>query len=161
MCKYNTTQEKEISIISKQELISSGCIYFDRIEDGFSNYKYQIEEGTKEALKAGLLKIVENNQYGNSYVDFYYGKLNEEERGKVHSVLKPEQIQFLKNLELGREDIYFKLTPELFEITFTLSVREMLFSTYYFSKKLCTVWSNYNHQMIYFYQPGHNEPING
>ena len=138
--------------ITLGQLINKGAIYFARIEEGFADYSYQIIEGSEAELKAYLTDLIHENGWENSWVDFYYGRLKEDEKERVSAFLTDEEKQFLESVNLGKEDLYFALTEELFEVTFRLSVTEMLFSTFYFTKEPCTVWSSFEKKILRFSQ---------
>ena len=58
-------------------------------------------------------------------------------------------------LPVNREDVYFRYEERLFSIAVTLSVTEMLFSTFYFPVLCKTVWSNYQGSFLLFsYETG-------
>ncbi|WP_024621858.1 hypothetical protein [Metaclostridioides mangenotii] len=136
--------------ISLEELKEKNCLYIERIDKGFNNLKHHFIEGNDNELKEYLLQKIDENGIENTYVDFYYSRLNFEERNRVYSDLSQDNKDFINKYMLEEDGIYFQMTPELFEITFKLSITEMLFSTFYFSKFPCTVWSNYNKKFIVF-----------
>ena len=120
--------------ISLDELKEEGCIYFAHIQEGFDRYAYKMLTGTGEYLRTKLLELIWRNGWENSFVDFYYGRLSEKERRIVRKVLNQEQRDYLLAMDIKEEELYFNLTPELFSITFQLSVTETCSSTFYFSK---------------------------
>lgn len=133
-----------------EELIDKGCICMQNIDEGFRDYDWVFLEGSKDDLYQYLQdKIIENGME-NSYLDFYYGSLKQDERDRIQTVLKPEEIEYLEKLCLKEDQIYFTMTQELFEVAFRLSESEALFSSFYFAKEPCTVWSNYGHKFVVF-----------
>lgn len=133
-----------------EELKSQGCLYIERIEEGFDHYQRQDLKASPEVLLAFLRHRIYENGWENSYVDFYYGRLNETEKQKVHTILTSKQIKYLDNLHIKTEQIYFRLTEDLFQIAFQLTITEMLFSTFYFSKNPMTIWGNYDNNFVVF-----------
>ena len=157
-------REGEVSMtlpqaISLDELKEEGCIYFAHIQEGFDRYAYKMLTGTGEYLRTKLLELIWRNGWENSFVDFYYGRLSEKERRIVRKVLKQEQRDYLLAMDIKEEELYFNLTPELFSITFQLSVTETLFSTFYFSKYPCCVWANFEGKYPVFYKKEEKERI--
>lgn len=134
-----------------EEIKARGALLIPDLRYGFDHYSYEIIKGTPLGLKQLLLNKIETNGWENSYVDFYYGELCPEQQDNVNAMLEEEQKALLQEMSFLPEDIYYPLNPELFEITFLLSIREGLFSTYYFTRKPCTVWSNYNSRFVVFY----------
>lgn len=137
--------------ITLGQLINKGAIYFTRIEEGFADYSYQIIEGSEAELKKCLMDLIHENGRENSWVDFYYGRLKSEEKERILTSLTDDEKQLLEAANPSENDLYFALTEELFEITFRLSVTEMLFSTFYFTKTPCTVWSSFENKFVLFY----------
>lgn len=142
--------EKPVSL-DLQELKDRQCLYIDNINDGFENYNFYYIEGSEKDLKEFLLNKIAENTMENTYVDFYYSKLNAEEKKKVNSILTVEEINYLESVTWENNELFFKMNNTLFEITFKLSITDMLFSTFYFSKFPCTIWSNYNRKFVVFY----------
>lgn len=135
---------------SINEIKSNGCIFIENLNDGFNNRKHYFIGGEESDLKDFLLIKIKENKQDNSYIDFYYYRLNDEEKENANSVLSDFEIEYLKNQNYNSDNIFFKLNPIIFEIAFKLSISEMLFSTFYFSEEPCTIWSNYNKQFIVF-----------
>ncbi len=131
-------------------MLEKGAIWFERIEEGLDNYSYYYLEGTEEELLQEIKDLVIKNDYENSFVDFYYGRLNIEEKEIVQKALTKDEIDYIYTLNL-EDNIYFPLDEKLLTITVKLSAREILFSTFYFCKTPCTVWGNYNKKFPVFY----------
>lgn len=146
-------------VLTQENLKEEGCIFFEHIQEGFDRYAYELLTGTGELLRIKLLEMIWRNGWENSFVDFYYGKLNEKEQRIVRRVLNREQKDYLRAMKIGADDLYFNLTPELFGITFQLSVTETLFSTFYFSKYPCCVWANFEGKYPVFYRKGEKERL--
>ena len=136
--------------LTREELIHKGCICFDNIEEGFRNYEWEYLEGSGEDLHQFLRRKISENGMENCYLDFYYGSLKQEEKERIQSFLKPKEKDYLERLCLKEDQIYFAMTEELFELAFGLSESEELFSTFYFGKDPCTIWSNYGHKFVVF-----------
>lgn len=138
-----------------EDLNSLGAVMVPDLGYGFEHYPYELIKGTPGFLRDYLLNQIGRNGWEHSFVDFYYGELSEEEKDNVEALLGDGQRQYLSGLDLHKGDLYHPLSPELFEITFLLSIREGLFSTFYFTKQPCTVWSNYHKCFVVFYPPGY------
>lgn len=137
--------------MTEDNLKSKGAILIPTVEYGFENYNYYYIEGSSLEISQKVKELVLENGYEHSYVDFYYGRLKEEEREVLDNHLTKEEIEFIKTLDT-KNCIYFPLNEKLLELTLKLSLSELLFSTYYFCKTPCTVWGNYNHVFPVFYK---------
>lgn len=129
--------------IKKTDLLNRGAIYLNRIEDGFEEYKVDSIEGTEEELYQILMSLYHKNGETNSFVDFYYYCLSESERAEVIKVLTPEEMEYIRTLEDDEESVFYPLDEILLGITAKLTAKEILFSTFYFTKEPMTVWGNY------------------
>ena len=136
-------------------------VKFKNINDGFEKYENRILEGKDISdsliLENKIIKFIENafelNGEENSYVDFYYFKLNEEDKLKLENMISKEDKKILNEIkEYEFESIYFYLTKELIPFIVRLSTREVLFSTIYFTKVPCTVWGNYGMSLPCFFE---------
>jgi hypothetical protein len=131
-------------IVTKEQIIALGGIYFDNIQEGFDKYDYILMEETKEDIIEEIKSLRDLNGLEYSYVDFYYGKLTPEEKNKLKNGLSPSFIPILQRFENLKEAVIISLTDELLNLTAELNEKEILFSTYYFCKFPCTIWGNYN-----------------
>ena len=138
--------------LSFECIINSGCIYIERFEEGIIKYPYNILTGTETELSGLLFALYDENGPVNSFVDFYYHRLKPEEQEKLSRVLSQDQIMYIKKITKNATTVFYQLTRELLEITALLNAKEMLFSTYYFSKIPCTVWGNYERKYPIFYK---------
>lgn len=136
--------------LTRDELINKGCICIENIEEGLREYDWEYLEGSRDDLHQYLWHKILENGMENSYLDFYYGSLKQEEKNRIQAVLKPEEKEYLEKLCLKEDQIYFSMTEELFELAFGLSESEALFSSFYFRNDPCTVWSNYGHKFVVF-----------
>ena len=132
------------------ELREKGALLPTGVQEGFELFESHILEGGEVNLRRFLETQIEENGWEESWVDFYYGKLTIEEKAKAESVLTAGQKAWLREQNIGPEDLYFGLDRDLFEITVRLSVTEMLFSTFYFTKKPCTVWCSMEGKAVVF-----------
>lgn len=135
---------------TRDELVNKGCICIENIEEGLREYDWEYLEGSRDDLHQYLWHKILENGMENSYLDFYYGSLKQEEKNRIQAVLKPEEKEYLEKLCLKEDQIYFSMTEELFELAFGLSESEALFSSFYFRNDPCTVWSNYGHKFVVF-----------
>lgn len=144
--------ERKIDTITKEALRQAGCLCISRLSEGLTLYSHRFLEGSEEELWQQLQQRLLANGAECTYFDFYYGALTPEEQKRAHAVLTAEQISYLEALSLSAEQIYFRYSEKLFEIAFQLSVKSMLFSTFYFAGEPETVWSNYERKFIVFKQ---------
>lgn len=136
--------------VTRNELTDKGCIFIENIDEGFRDYDWAYVEGSGDDLHQYLRDKIAENGLDHSYLDFYYGRLKQDEKERIQAILEPEEIKYLENLCLKDDQIYFTMTEELFELAFRLSESEALFSSFYFRKYPCTVWSNYGHKFVEF-----------
>ena len=138
--------------MKKEDLLRAGCMVPDTLQEAMRSGRQEMAEGDEEALEAYICRLLEENGRENTYFDFYFGVLSEEERSKAETVLSSEQVQYLHEYGLpdSREDVYFPFEESLFAIALRLSVTQMLFSTFYFPVLRKTVWSSYEGQFIVF-----------
>lgn len=146
-----------MKIINLEDLIEAGAIFVKSIQEGFDIYDYEFLEGNEEYLKEKIQELYKTNGVENSFVDFYYGRLTKTEKEAVDKFLNQKQQDYIESLALKETDIYFQLDNMLLEITLHLSAKEALFSTFYFTKHKCTIWSNYNLKYPMFYEKNENE----
>lgn len=136
-------------------------IRFNNINEGFNrfeNYILKSESGeSKEKDEEKFIEFIEKalqlNGHENSYVDFYLSKLDEEAKSNIFKLLDEEDITILKKYihHIEEETIYFKLQKEAIPFITRLCTREILFSTFYFTKFPCTIWGNYNMRFPIFF----------
>lgn len=138
-------------VISQEQLIKQGYLFFERIETGFAECDFHMLTGSTQEVRRAVLQCIEESTWDHSCVDFYFSALTKEEKDLVGQALLPEQVEYLRNMQIQPGQIYFQLTPRLFDITFYLSITEILFSTYYFRRPTCTVWGNYGKKFPAFY----------
>ncbi|MDO4800350.1 MAG: hypothetical protein Q4A52_07555 [Bacillota bacterium] len=125
-------------------------LYVETIDEGFRRHRHELLEGERE------IRLTLNKYYlldgDASYVDLYYGALTAEEKRRVEAELTPDEIALLHRLDLSPEELFVRLTPQLFELCIKLSLTENLFCTFYFLRSGCTVWGNYAHKFPIFYR---------
>lgn len=144
MIKSDTGRSRMLKkSIKKTDLLKRGAIYLNRIEEGFEDYKVDSMEGTEEELYQILLSLYRKNGETNSFVDFYYYRLSESERTEVMKVLTQEEMTYITTLEEDKVSVFYPLDETLLGITAKLTAKEILFSTFYFTKEPMTVWGNY------------------
>ena len=132
------------------ELEKRGAIYFEKIRTGLSEYHSEIKKLSQTEAMDILEKMWKESYKDQTYVDFYYYKLEEEARQKVEGLLTREELDNLKHQKPG---LIFPLDVMLLSIITKLNEAEMLFSTIYFAGekgKRGTWWGNYNQEYIVF-----------
>lgn len=141
--------------ITIQELQSLGAIYLANIQNGFDQYCTETKILNQNEAFAYFSKLCTQYNFENCYVDFYYYTLTDHEREQLHTVLTPQEINFLQKnsptLQSNADELIFPITNTLLEIVCKLNATSMLFSTIYFTKAPHTYWGNYNHEYIHFY----------
>ena len=149
-------KESDILLIpvSEEEFNKNVQIKFKNINEGFNSYNNSTIEGSEEAIISFLQDIFKINGEENSYVDFYYNVLNEEDKKNLKKLITKEDLKVLEVFEAGYKgkNIYFKLTKNSIPFITRLCTREVLFSTFYFTKIPFTIWGNYNKKFPVFYK---------
>ncbi len=138
--------------ITLEELKEANVIYIKNIQEGFNKYPNLILEGTEEYVNNVIRQIYKENGFENSYADFYYGTLDQEEKDRVKLALDEKEIMVIENLQLTSEDIFLRLDSELLEILLKLTASEILFSSFYFTKYPCLIWGNYGKKYPMFFK---------
>lgn len=138
--------------MKKRELLAAGCLAPDTVAEAAGLYEEEDIQGTKEEITLLLRALVERNGEENTYFDFYYGSLSEEEKQRIDTSLSEEEAEFLRSLSLpeDRTEVYFPYEETLFDIALKLSLNSSLFSTFYFAATKETVWSNYDCRFLRF-----------
>lgn len=137
--------------ISDHEFLQKNLLHISNVEEGFQKYEYAILSGTEENYREFIECSVSMNGEENSFFDCYYGRLEEESKEKFRRGLTAaEREEFA---ELGRsQTIYYPLTQEAIPTIAKVTARELLFSTFYFGRYLCTLWGNYDLRYPIFFK---------
>ena len=132
-----------IHAVAREHIIARGGLVEDQIIDAMRKYPSRMLEKTAGEYLELLSRLMELNGKGNCFVDLYFGRRTEEEQKRILEALSEDEARIL-NVHCTDEGIYFPLTCENLSLTAALSAREILFSTYYFTKYPCTIWGNYD-----------------
>lgn len=154
----NYTKKELSEIVTKEQIIALGGIYFNNIQVGFETCDYFLLEETKEEILKELKRLRDINGMESSYVDFYYGKLTIEEKSKLKDGLGHSFIAALEKYEDLQGIVFVPLNDEILNLTAELNAKEILFSSYYFCKYPCTIWGNYNLKYPVFTKRGSGRP---
>lgn len=137
--------------ISEQEFLQKNLLHISNIEEGFEKYEYAILSGTEKAYQEFIECAVSMNGEQNSYFDFYYARLKEEERSRFRECLTEEEQDNLNTLETAKF-IYYPLKGDWIPLLSKVTAKEKLFSTFYFEKYPCTLWGNYGLRYPVFFK---------
>ena len=109
---------KFLTPVSKEHFEKKVKIRFNNISDGFNNYNNKTIEGNEEEFISFIEQAFEINGEENSYVDFYYNLLQEEDKKRLKDLITEEDREILKDFEEGykEKNIYFRLTKESMEL---------------------------------------------
>ena len=124
--------------MTSEELKKKGAIYFENICVGLNQYKDEKMVLNKEEALSHFQKLIQQHGQENSYVDFYYYRLDANAQHVIEQALTEEERTYLEKIrpdkcENMEEEIIFPLTEELLEIVVKLNAGEILFSTLYFA----------------------------
>ena len=132
--------------VSENDFKDKVSIRFNNITEGINRFENKTLENDKsDDFEKSLINFLEEavklNGVENSYVDFYYNILEEDQKNKFKDFLSLEDKKFLKRFEQenSKGGIYYNLSLEI------------LFSTIYFTKEPFTIWGNYNKKFPIFY----------
>lgn len=87
-------------------------------------------------------------------VDYYGNEISNEEFKNMISNLNEDEAKFLNRIreDKNNSSVYFKIENiEELNLLLKLSLRSILFSTFYFSKEKVTIWSNYDYKFVMFF----------
>ncbi|MDD3139200.1 MAG: hypothetical protein PHX08_09545 [Lachnospiraceae bacterium] len=140
-----------IKSMSKEELLAKNPIFLEQVKEGFDNYFYVILHGEKVGMHKFFQLILADN-VGESFVDFHYARLETEQQKWFVDRLNEAEKMCFQQLEIQKETIYYPLNEGNLEFFFEITVRELLFSTFYFTKQKATIWGNYNLEYPIFAQ---------
>ena len=147
-----------------QILQSQSAIILPAIQDGFDNYPHILLQKTPEEYLALLHQLVELNGVSHSFADCYFGKLPDEKKSGLLSFLPNDWQNILLQCQFTDDSVFLSfddIADPIIDILAYLSAKEFLFSTFYFTKYPCTVWTNYNltypiffrdKEMLFYYQ---------
>lgn len=133
-----------------EELTARGGLYFENIQQGFSDCRFRIRKLNQEKAVEYLRILWKRNGEEDSFVDFYYGNLQEEERRRVRAEITEEEAAYLDQIDIPDAPVFLRLDEKLLEICAKLNDKEALFSTFYFTRYPCTLWGNYNQEYVEF-----------
>lgn len=144
-------KKQEESNMTPSELQQKGGIYFDKIQQGMSEYAWESKFFSSQMAKDYIRNLWKENGDEHSFVDCYYKFLEKESKDRILQVLTEEQQKYLQELEKNQQDLLVPLTEELLNLAVDLTDKEMLFFTFYFLKNPCTIWGNYKQEYVLFY----------
>ena len=131
-----------------------GALLISNVQDGMQQNPHEILSMTGDEYLHWLRKLALKSRETGCFADFYFGRINDDERASVLSHLSDSSREYIASLDIGFDDLYYQLDgpddPGL-AILADLSARELLFSTFYFTRPRCTVWGNYDLKYPVFY----------
>ncbi|MEG1004265.1 MAG: hypothetical protein RSF37_12730 [Clostridium sp.] len=86
--------------------------------------------------------------------DYYGNAIEEDEFNNMISQLEEEDRKILTNIrkDLNKDSIYFEIESKKdLYLLLTLSLKNILFSTFYFKSGEFTIWSNYDYKFVIFF----------
>lgn len=133
----------------------------NNILEGFNNYNNAIittelsinNKEVEDRFIRFLREIFELNK--DSIVDYYGNTLNDDEFSRMIDTLSEDEKGILINIreKSNNDNIYFEVDNTNFlDVLIKLSVRGILFSTFYIINDKVTIWSNYDYKFVMFFQ---------
>ncbi|QHQ59466.1 hypothetical protein Ana3638_00520 [Anaerocolumna sedimenticola] len=133
----------QILSITEKELLNKNAVLLKNVEEGFANREYFILKGDRKGFKAFMHKALNRNGEAEVYADFYYPNLSIEQRNGFLKALSKENLDIFKKYNWP-DKIYIGLNSELLDFLLDITMDELLFCSFYFTRFPCTVWGNYN-----------------
>lgn len=130
------------------------------IIEGFDNFSSAIisdYSGSKENDTEAKFYNLLNKLYKEEeelIVDYYGNKISDEGFNNMISNLNEDEAKFLNRIREDKNNstVYFKIeNVEELNLLLKLSLRSILFSTFYFSEEKLTIWSNYDYKFVIFF----------
>lgn len=140
-----------ISCIGEEAFADTSAILIKNVEEGFADYEYLVLQGELEAFDQFLAQTMVLNGTADSYADFYYARLDENQKEHFHNALSEINRSFLIK-GTWTEGIYYPLDDKLMRFLLEITAKELLFSTFYFTRYPCTVWGNYGLRFPVFFR---------
>ncbi len=137
--------------MNEEDLLNKNAILINNVDEGFKNYEYLILEGDKAGYKEFMSEILSLNGEQGVYADFYYEKLSAEQKDSFLKALSKEKLEFFNHSNWAG-GIYFSLNEEILDFLLDITMDELLFSSFYFTKYPCTVWGNYGLKFPAFFK---------
>ncbi|MBP1890559.1 hypothetical protein J2Z53_002164 [Clostridium moniliforme] len=146
--------------LSKGSFINMVNIRPKSIMEGFNNYSNAIitykNISEAEYIENNFIKFLneayeENDRF---IVDYYGNVLTNEEFSRMLKEVTEEEKRILNNIKnnFNSEDIYFQIEDKsILNIFIKLSLKGILFSTFYFIDDEITIWSNYDYKFVMFF----------
>lgn len=145
--------------ISENDFKNNVQIRFNNITEGINRFESKTLESDnsfdfEKSMISFLEEAVKLNGVENSYVDFYYNILEEDEKIRLKELINNVDKEFIRKFENenSMSGVYFNLTLESIPFITRITSKEVLFSTIYFVKKPFTIWGNYNQKFPVFYK---------
>ncbi len=143
--------------IKVSDLQKLNGLYIHNITEGMSQYLYYIMEGTEEQHYLFLSRLMEIGASDKAFVDFYYKRINASNIKIITKYLTEDECVLLDSLikkgyeAFGEEEfLLVELRDEILKLLLHISYQECLFSSFYFTWPICTIWSNYGGRFLLF-----------
>ncbi len=142
---------KKVPLACLQE---HNALLISNVQDGMQQNPHEILSMTADEYLHWLRKLALKSRETGCFADFYFGRITANEKEAVLSHLPDSSREYILSLDASSDDLYYQLDgpddPGL-AILADLSARELLFSTFYFTRPRCTVWGNYGLKYPVFY----------
>lgn len=139
----NAIKVKPINIIEGFDNFNSAII---------SDYGSSKEKEIEAKFYSLLNKLYKEEE--DLIVDYYGNKISNEEFNSMIINLNEDEAKFLNRIRENKKNnsVYFKIEKvEELDLLLKLSLRSILFSTFYFIKDNLTIWSNYDYKFVIFF----------
>ena len=146
--------------LSKSSFMNMVKIRPENIMEGFNYYSNAIitykESINSESVENNFIKFLDQLYDDNKkfIVDYYGNLLNDEEFSRMLKGVTEKEKNILKDIKnnFNNKDIYFEIEEKnILNVFIKLSLRGILFSTFYFADDEATIWSNYDYKFVVFF----------
>lgn len=141
--------------ITFAQLKQQNPLLLANIQEGFDHYPFEILEKDACWQLNFIKKLISINGPEHSFADFYFGQLPPQRQSGLINLLPADWRREVRRYDYQPDATYlqFESADEpMTEILSFISAKEYLFSTFYFTKYPCTVWSNYNLKYPVFFK---------
>lgn len=134
-----------------EKFIKRDFIFIKNIFEGTEKYKHICFSGEYEEIEKYILHLIKENE--KVFFDFYYSNLSKENKENFLNSIVYDKI--IEEFDFCENEIYFdtkNASLDILKFILKISFNEILFSTFYFEKPKITIWTNYNKQIILFFE---------
>lgn len=130
--------------------LKNDFIFIDNINTGLKEYTHICFFGEYKSIEKFILNIIKENK--KCFFDFYFSNLCDNDKENFLKTINYDKI--INKFNFCKDEIYFdasNVNEEILKFIIKVSFNEILFSSFYFESPKITIWTNYNKQIIVFF----------